>query len=90
MNYVFYLIANWCFLYLVQERHFNILEGGWLAAAPPLAAALGAGIGGIACDRSVRDVWGALGISADAACGAASRGRLAAGRRSTRAIPTAR
>jgi ACS family glucarate transporter-like MFS transporter len=46
MNYVFYLMANWCFLYLVQERHFSILEGGWLAAAPPLAAALGAGIGG--------------------------------------------
>jgi ACS family glucarate transporter-like MFS transporter len=46
MNYVYYLIANWCFLYLVQERHFNILEGGWLASAPPLAAALGAGIGG--------------------------------------------
>lgn len=46
MNYVFYLIANWCFLYLVQERHFSILEGGWLAAGPPLAAAAGAGIGG--------------------------------------------
>jgi sugar phosphate permease len=46
MNYVFYLIANWCFLYLVQERHFNILEGGWLAATPPLAAAAGAGVGG--------------------------------------------
>jgi len=46
MNYVFYLIANWCFLYLVQERHFNVLEGGWLAMAPPLAAAAGAGIGG--------------------------------------------
>jgi MFS transporter, ACS family, glucarate transporter len=46
MNYVFYLIANWCFLYLVQERHFNVLEGGWLATAPPLAAAAGAGIGG--------------------------------------------
>jgi ACS family glucarate transporter-like MFS transporter len=46
MNYVFYLIANWCFLYLVQERHFNVLEGGWLAVAPPLAAAAGAGVGG--------------------------------------------
>jgi sugar phosphate permease len=46
MNYVFYLIGNWCFLYLIQERHFTILEGGWLAAAPPLAAAFGAGIGG--------------------------------------------
>ncbi len=47
MNYVFYLISNWCFLYLVQERHFTILEGGWLAAAPPLAAAVGAGVGGV-------------------------------------------
>lgn len=46
MNYVFYLIGNWCFLYLIQERHFSILEGGMLAAAPPLAAALGAGLGG--------------------------------------------
>jgi MFS transporter, ACS family, glucarate transporter len=46
MNYVFYLLANWCFFYLVQERHFTVLEGGWLAATPPLAAAIGAGIGG--------------------------------------------
>ena len=48
MNYVFYLLSNWCFLYLVQERHFSVLESGWLATAPPLAAAVGAGIGGIA------------------------------------------
>jgi MFS transporter, ACS family, glucarate transporter len=55
MNYVFYLIANWCFLYLVQERHFNVLESGWLAMLPPLAAAVGAGIGGslvnVMCSR---------------------------------------
>ncbi|MGH8305668.1 MAG: hypothetical protein ACRETG_08650, partial [Steroidobacteraceae bacterium] len=46
MNYVFYLLANWCFLYLVQERHFTVLEGGWLASMPPLAAAIAAGLGG--------------------------------------------
>jgi ACS family glucarate transporter-like MFS transporter len=46
MNYVFYLLANWCFVYLVQERHFDTIEGGWLAGTPPLAAAVGAGIGG--------------------------------------------
>jgi MFS transporter, ACS family, glucarate transporter len=55
MNYVYYLISNWCFLYLVQERHFNVLESGWLATFPPLAAGLGAGLGGklvnIACSR---------------------------------------
>ncbi|MBV9698000.1 MAG: MFS transporter [Gammaproteobacteria bacterium] len=47
MNYVFYLIGNWCFLYLVQERHFTVLEGGILAAGPPLCASLGAGVGGV-------------------------------------------
>lgn len=46
MNYVYYLIGNWCFLYLVQERHFTALEGGWLTSTPALAAAAGAGIGG--------------------------------------------
>jgi len=46
MNYVFYLLANWCFLYLVQERHFATLEGGVLASLPPFGAALGAGLGG--------------------------------------------
>jgi MFS transporter, ACS family, glucarate transporter len=45
-NYVYYLLATWCFLYLVQERHFGVLEGGWLASVPPLAAAVGAGVGG--------------------------------------------
>jgi len=55
MNYVFYLLANWSFLYLVQERHFTVLEGGALSATPPLAAALGAGIGGkLASDFGVR------------------------------------
>jgi MFS transporter, ACS family, glucarate transporter len=47
MNYVYYLIANWCFLYLVQERHFTVLESGWLASTPPFAAAIGAGVGGM-------------------------------------------
>jgi MFS transporter, ACS family, glucarate transporter len=47
MNYTFYLLSNWVFLYLVEERHFSSLEGGWLAMVPPLAAAAGAGVGGI-------------------------------------------
>ena len=46
MNYVYYLLANWCFLYLIQERHFTVLQSGMLAGTPPLAAAIGAGVGG--------------------------------------------
>lgn len=55
MNYVYYLISNWCFLYLVQERHFTVLEGGLLGFLPPFAAGIGAGVGGwlvtLACNR---------------------------------------
>ena len=46
MNYTFYLISNWVFLYLIQERHFSALQSSWLATAPPLGAAFGAGVGG--------------------------------------------
>ena len=46
MNYVFYLLSTWCFLYLVQERHLSVLESGWLASLPFIAAGVGAGIGG--------------------------------------------
>jgi MFS transporter, ACS family, glucarate transporter len=47
MNYSFYLLSNWVFLYLVQERKFSVLESGWLAVAPPLAADAGSRIGGL-------------------------------------------
>jgi ACS family glucarate transporter-like MFS transporter len=61
MNYSFYLLSNWVFLYLVQERHFSLLESGWLAIAPPLAAAAGAGIGGVITGQlclRLGDRWG--------------------------------
>jgi ACS family glucarate transporter-like MFS transporter len=61
MNYTFYLLSNWVVLYLVQERHFSLLESGWLAMAPPLAAALGAGVGGAitsALTQRFGSLWG--------------------------------
>ena len=51
MNYSFYLLSNWCFLYLIQERHFSVLESGWLAMAPPIVAGVGSGIGGVVTGR---------------------------------------
>ncbi len=50
MNYVFFLLSSWSFLYLIQERHFTLLQSGWLAGLPPLGAALGAGLGGAFAD----------------------------------------
>lgn len=54
MNYAFYLLANWCFLYLVQERHFSVLESGWLAIAPAFCSAVAAGLGGGFADALCR------------------------------------
>ncbi len=62
MNYLFYLLGNWCFLYLVQERHFSIVESGWLAVAPPIASGLGAGLGGIIASLLYVRFGGRLGL----------------------------
>lgn len=61
MNYTFYLISNWTFLYLVQERHVTMMESGWLAAVPPLGSAIGAAAGGAigsACMKRYGARWG--------------------------------
>lgn len=49
-NYVFYLVTFWCFLYLVQERKFSVLESGWLASVPFLVAAVASTAGGSVSD----------------------------------------
>jgi ACS family glucarate transporter-like MFS transporter len=46
MNYVFYLIGSWSFLYLVQERHLSVAQSGLLGSLPYIAAAIGSGLGG--------------------------------------------
>jgi len=46
LNYVFWMLTDWSFLYLIQERHMTNIESGVLAALPPIGAALGAWIGG--------------------------------------------
>ncbi len=50
-NYVFYFFFNWLFIYLVDNRGFKVLESGTYAAAPWVSGAIGALVGGIACDH---------------------------------------
>ncbi len=50
MNYGFYLLNNWSFLYLVQERHLSALQSGFLAMLPSIGAAAGSAIGGYLAD----------------------------------------
>ncbi len=52
MNIVFYLITNWSFLYLVQARHFSLLQSGLATSLPLLAGALGAALGGFAASAA--------------------------------------
>ena len=51
MNYVFYLLGSWSFLYLMQERQLSDIQSGWLGMLPCIAAAIGAGVGGLWSDR---------------------------------------
>ncbi|HEV2086081.1 MAG TPA: MFS transporter [Gemmatimonadales bacterium] len=53
-NYVFYFFFNWLYIYLVEIRKFEELQGGVLAAAPWVAGAFAAVFGGWTCDRLSR------------------------------------
>ncbi|MGH8130139.1 MAG: MFS transporter [Steroidobacteraceae bacterium] len=57
MNYVFYLVTFWSFLYLVQERKLSVLESGWLASLPFVVAGAASAAGGKFADM-LRARWG--------------------------------
>ena len=51
MNFAFYLLSTWSYLYLVEVRNLDGLESGLAGAVPWLGAAVGAGVGGEISDR---------------------------------------
>jgi ACS family glucarate transporter-like MFS transporter len=50
MNYAYYLLSFWSYLYLVQVRHFSGIEGGLVGAVPWIGAGVGAAAGGFISD----------------------------------------
>jgi ACS family glucarate transporter-like MFS transporter len=66
LGYVAYVYLSWFYLYLVNERGFDVLRGGIYASAPFWAILVGCPVGGWATDR----LAAAYGIT---------RGRLMAG-----------
>ncbi len=61
MNYVFYMFAQWLFVYLVEARGFSLLESGLLYALPFATGAVLAATGGLSCDllcRRIGPKWG--------------------------------
>jgi MFS transporter, ACS family, glucarate transporter len=53
LGYVSYLFIFWNYLYLVQERHFDLLQGAWVSSIPWMLATLAIPIGGWISDRLV-------------------------------------
>jgi sugar phosphate permease len=61
MNHTFYMFSQWLFQYLVEERHFTLLESGWLYALPFVVGAILAAAGGGVCDwlcKRIGPRWG--------------------------------
>ncbi|HEX2138545.1 MAG TPA: MFS transporter [Woeseiaceae bacterium] len=50
MNYIFYLMFNWVFYYLVEVRGFDSTAAGFFTSVQWIAAAVGATLGGFVCD----------------------------------------
>ncbi len=50
-GYVLFIFVFWMYIYLVEKRGFSIMNGGWVAAIPWLAAMALTPMGGLACDR---------------------------------------
>jgi ACS family glucarate transporter-like MFS transporter len=60
-GYISYVFIYWFLLYLVQVRHFTLLEGSWLATMPWLLTLLTTPLGGGLSDMLVHRVgppWG--------------------------------
>jgi len=51
MNYLFYLFFNWFFYYLTDVRHISPVTAGYFTGLQWVVGAVGAGAGGIICDR---------------------------------------
>jgi MFS transporter, ACS family, glucarate transporter len=54
MNYVFYLFFNWFYHYLHDVRGFDAEQAAALTSAQWILGAVGATLGGVLCDRTMR------------------------------------
>jgi len=54
LGYIGYIYFSWFYLYLVNERHFSIVSGGWYSTLPFVVSALAAPLGGWLSDSFSR------------------------------------
>lgn len=61
MNYIFYMMFNWVFYYMVEVRGLESQQAGYFTSIQWIAAAVGATLGGFLCDFLSRRIglrWG--------------------------------
>src|SRR5690606_32224969 len=74
MNYIFYLMFNWVFYYMVEVRGFEGQQAGYFTSIQWIAAAVGATLGGFICDFLCRRVGLRWGCAWPAMAGVAASG----------------
>ncbi len=57
-GYVGYIFVFWFYLYLVQVRHFELLQAAWLTTLPWIGSLVAIPLGGLLSDLAVKR-WGA-------------------------------
>jgi MFS transporter, ACS family, glucarate transporter len=61
-GYVGYIFVSWFYLYLVQERHFDLLSGAWMSSLPWVLTIIAVPLGGWLTDRfaagKAGQIWG--------------------------------
>jgi ACS family glucarate transporter-like MFS transporter len=61
-GYVGYIFVSWFYLYLVQERQFDLLSGAWMSSLPWILSIVSIPLGGLVSDRlaagALGSVWG--------------------------------
>jgi MFS transporter, ACS family, glucarate transporter len=61
-GYVGYIFVSWFYLYLVQVRHFGLLNGAWMSSLPWLLSIISIPLGGYISDRLASgflgEIWG--------------------------------
>lgn len=53
-GYVGYIFVSWFYVYLVQERHFDLLTGAWMSSLPWILSLLSIPLGGWLMDHLVK------------------------------------
>ena len=59
-GYIGYIFINWFYIYLVQERHFDLISGAWISSLPWVLSIISIPLGGFVSDRLTKSFMGKI------------------------------